>query len=1316
MKTNVLGASQIGYLPLFALLFLIAWLPPFTVAEGAEVSWRELRMNRVHAALEKNRKRFRALELSQERYLAARAADPRRSNPLVVVGRFYVQAHIRTTQYLQEVAKLDRALEEDYQQWSARTGQGSILEWQKTISAQDLEAVAWRGKISLGVAYKRDMKKLEREVLQGQDGILDKMDHEREEILQEHKTLLDELEFLRTHREEEVRERPSLEDRYVQFFFLLRGGKTERTVNLGDQVEVEFIIIPGSMATRLTVKGQDREMETHELPPTDSYKWSCRFTSPGNHPRLFILEDKSIPVRSRMIYINFYVPDTSQPAPAVDGKKPLIRITSHNAAQPWSRVSEGTITLSGTATDKDRGGNGIHAVYVNHSLTDRGGTAAANDTAGWSETLNLHPGWNKMIVEAYDHSPAFNKAVAIIWIFFDSSRKEKPSNQQRTEPPAPSALSAELDCGNSFELAPGDFAGRGCSVVVHGWADTDKRVFVNLSFNARSGIEVFPGNDSQHPMNMHNPGISDYSDRYIFAQSFRARENAPPGITTVTITVSQEGSGTAVLRLRIAVLAKGLIPSLVPGIRPPARVATGSGGAYCVWRYKSFGDRPECFNFVRAACQSPRYAAPRYELVGSGMTWRESGVRMAQLGSYHEDAYGCHRSREPVDETPATKKPATTVALISLVGKSLGESKKWLEENNLKADLQSGSPAPSAEKTGFVEKQEPGSGTRVERGSAVSLTVYSPFVETRRVPDVLGLSAQEAQSRLQAAGLKTNLQDIGQPPSPGQAGRVQKQDPQPGYSVAADSAVALYVYGSFVAMAVVPDLRGLSSEAARIKLETAGLAMARREAGRPNQPNLAQVAQKQDPAAGTRLAKGQAVLVWFYGPYTATREEQIAQTDCSGFPGSRAYWDESLGKPQCGCFDGLQWNLAKTRCVSADVQANELCARDFSGSIAKGRTADGKINCDCPEGYIWNTTRTGCEKQLSPEELCGRNYPGSVPQGRTADGKVNCACPNGYAWTADNSRCVKKTGGPPPQDQCHHLITQIRQFMGMYRRDPRNNSHIKGVAEMSVKEAQRLGCDQNQINQALATGDQQEKIPTPFKIAGVGHPSTVEMGGKREDLSVTWSGTPTFPVKMFYFRKGLCPRPFNCVDMTRQFSVASNPLHFPGALGCTKIAEEGNYFFDYAVVLEDSSGNRTQEVAAGFTCKSTPNARCAQYARKAVSLNQENLQRSCKYTGSRWTNDYQGHYNWCLTASPSAVAAETHVREEALKKCQDRPKDCSHCQVYQQWLDANARACNYHGARLPSICSLDPECLRWNQECNRVKKQLQDCLNQCQHR
>jgi hypothetical protein len=57
--------------------------------------------------------------------------------------------------------------------------------------------------------------------------------------------------------------------------------------------------------------------------------------------------------------------------------------------------------------------------------------------------------------------------------------------------------------------------------------------------------------------------------------------------------------------------------------------------------------------------------------------------------------------------------------------------------------------------------------------------------------------------------------------------------------------------------------------------------------------------------------------------------------------------------------------------------------------------------------------------------------------------------------------------------------------------------------------------------------------------------------------------------------------------------------------------------------------------------------------------------------------------------------------------------ECPQCDVHRNWLDKNAGACGYHGARLPSICAADPECVQWNVECERAIKRRDECLAQC---
>ena len=223
---------------------------------------------------------------------------------------------------------------------------------------------------------------------------------------------------------------------------------------------------------------------------------------------------------------------------------------------------------------------------------------------------------------------------------------------QRETPSAP--FDAKFDCGDSFELSPNEILyPKICHVLVRGYNDSDERVRVQVLYN-NSILRVFPDDQSAPPYLMYPSTAGPHSGYYVFSINFSTTATAPPGITSVKVIVSQ-GGNRVVIPVTILVLEPGQEPSSGTGIRPPAEVATGSAGdspdAYCVWRYKSFGDRPECFNFVRAECNTPRYSSSRYELVGSGMTRMESAARMAQLGSYHDDAYGCHTSTDTDDST-----------------------------------------------------------------------------------------------------------------------------------------------------------------------------------------------------------------------------------------------------------------------------------------------------------------------------------------------------------------------------------------------------------------------------------------------------------------------------------------------------------------------------------------------------------------------------------------------------------------------------------------------------------------------------------------
>ena len=69
-----------------------------------------------------------------------------------------------------------------------------------------------------------------------------------------------------------------------------------------------------------------------------------------------------------------------------------------------------------------------------------------------------------------------------------------------------------------------------------------------------------------------------------------------------------------------------------------------------------------------------------------------------------------------------------------------------------------------------------------------------------------------------------------------------------------------------------------------------------------------------------------------------------------------------------------------------------------------------------------------------------------------------------------------------------------------------------------------------------------------------------------------------------------------------------------------------------------------------------PNLNCQAYATDAVRQAKENLQRGCKYTGSLWSLDFNGHKNWCL--SPGVKMANltwgANERARLLQQCKDK--------------------------------------------------------------
>ncbi len=139
-----------------------------------------------------------------------------------------------------------------------------------------------------------------------------------------------------------------------------------------------------------------------------------------------------------------------------------------------------------------------------------------------------------------------------------------------------------------------------------------------------------------------------------------------------------------------------------------------------------------------------------------------------------------------------------------ITGMKLADAQEALRKQGLETKLSPGRPAPSRDRSGTVESQDPAAGSTVEKGTKITLKVHSKYSENRTVPSVSGLSASLAKSLIAEAELKPVLKPGEAASSQKQAGTVSRQRPVAGMTVKPGSEVEVFVYGPYVAKTLPP--------------------------------------------------------------------------------------------------------------------------------------------------------------------------------------------------------------------------------------------------------------------------------------------------------------------------------------------------------------------------------------------------------------------------------------------------------------------------------------------------------------------------------
>ncbi|MDJ0791125.1 MAG: Stk1 family PASTA domain-containing Ser/Thr kinase [Acidimicrobiia bacterium] len=204
------------------------------------------------------------------------------------------------------------------------------------------------------------------------------------------------------------------------------------------------------------------------------------------------------------------------------------------------------------------------------------------------------------------------------------------------------------------------------------------------------------------------------------------------------------------------------------------------------------------------------------------------------------------------------------VEVPSLIGSSVASAEQQLNELGLLLVVSSQTVEVSLDSglIGNVADQSPSSGTTVEVGSEVTVRIGAPTQVT--VPDLRGLTAEEAQTEAGSVGLNVDIVGTTVTNDQAQKDLVADQDPAPGTTVDEGSFIDVTV---FVYEPIVPNLDGLTLAQAQTELDDVGLGTV----AVANQVETADgnlvgtvVPGSQNPAAGTAVAEGTNVTVDVY--------------------------------------------------------------------------------------------------------------------------------------------------------------------------------------------------------------------------------------------------------------------------------------------------------------------------------------------------------------------------------------------------------------------------------------------------------------------
>ena len=203
------------------------------------------------------------------------------------------------------------------------------------------------------------------------------------------------------------------------------------------------------------------------------------------------------------------------------------------------------------------------------------------------------------------------------------------------------------------------------------------------------------------------------------------------------------------------------------------------------------------------------------------------------------------------------------VEVPDVVGKSENDAKKAITGAGLKVANVEYIDTTNSDQDGKVVSQSPASGTLVNEGAEVNLTVYKMNKVT--VPNVVGKIENDAKNSIKSAGLSVGTVSYKTTNDKAKDGMVASQSPTSGTKVQKGTSIDLTIYKyEYVEQLVeVPNVVGLNEDNATTKLEKLNLVVNVKTTTCNKKTDDGKV-KSQNPAAGKKVSEGSTVEIVVY--------------------------------------------------------------------------------------------------------------------------------------------------------------------------------------------------------------------------------------------------------------------------------------------------------------------------------------------------------------------------------------------------------------------------------------------------------------------